>query len=134
MKIQGGNSSGPIDFNAVKNKKEKEAASQSSETLSASSDSVDAKLSQTLTELTKAIEESGLTPAQLHSGIDEKRLERLFESFDRVSGKQPQLPEEQLLAMSDRLRESLQNNPQKALSAFRDLDPVRVSDLLSEPL
>lgn len=133
MKVQGGNSSGPIDINQAKANKAKDQASVEAK-VSAQKDLVDTKLSQTLDNLTKAIADSGLTAGELHSHVDEDRLNRVLESIDRVDAKQPRLSDDQLLALSDRLVENMTQNPQKAASVFGSLNPSRVADLLSEPV
>ena len=131
MKIEGGNKN-PIDLQKVKSQKQQEVKENKLAGQTARSpDQVSAKLSQTLSAITKEIEESGLTAGEVHSVIDEDRAIALLESFDRVGeGKQPTLPAEDLLEMADKLSAQFDQSPEFALSAFNAPDRNRVQDLL----
>lgn len=130
MKIQGGGSGKPVDFNQAR--VDKNSASEVKK-LGASdevTDSVDTKLAATLNAVTQAISESGLTAGQLHSFVDEKRLDSVLKSLDRVEGKRPEIDPAHLKELSEKIASKMESNPQAALQAFKPLDPSRVAELL----
>lgn len=129
MKIQGGNGAGPVDLAQVKAKKEAEASKESKKV---ANDSVDAKLSKTLSSLTEQIANSGLTAGELHSNIDEDRLQKVLDSIDRVDGKQPRVSDDQLLEIADRIADRILAEPQRAVAAYGSVNASRAAELLAE--
>lgn len=128
MKIQG-NGSKPVDIQ--KAKQNKAAEEHSPAKLKASkSGKVDAKTSQALQALEKAISETSVTPGQAHSNVDEKRVQSLLDSFERVEAKRPVLPDEKLMELADRLSEQMESRPEAALNSFDTPSAERVGDLL----
>jgi hypothetical protein len=129
MKIQGGNNGNrPIDFNQIKNEKIEKSESPVTST---KGDSVDAKLSAALNFITSAISDSGLTAGQIHSNVDESRLENVLENLERVEAKRPQYDSQRILELSDRVVQAMANDSSGALAAFKTPDVARVADLLS---
>lgn len=132
MKIEGGGSGAPIDLNKVKAQKENELKEAAAKKADNAQFKVDAKLSQTLSSITSAIEESGLTAGELHSNVDEGRALGLLESFDRVGeSKQPRLEDDQILDIADKLSSAMLESPEKALDSFKQPSRGRVEELLS---
>ncbi len=128
MKIQGGNNGNrPVDFNAIKSDKNEKPSSTSS---SAKGDSVDAKLSAAINFITNAISDSGLTAGQIHSNVDEARLENVLNSLERVEAKRPQYDSQRILELSDRVASAIGSDTTAALAAFKTPDVARVADLI----
>jgi len=129
MKIQGGNNGNrPIDFAQAKTDM---AAKPGTGAAPSPIESVDAKLSAALSFLTTAISESGLTAGQIHSQVDESRLENVLKSLDRVEAKRPQYDSERILQLSNRVAQAIEADSQGALAAFKTPNAARVADLLS---
>lgn len=130
MKVSGKGPQVPIDFvqasNSLKNRSEVSGSEKS-----AAGDKVDARLSQVLSSITAAIAESGLTAGQLHSEVDENRLQHILDSFDRVEAKRPEVDWEKVLQLADSLQEEMVSDPEAAIAAFKKPNPERVADLLS---
>lgn len=130
MKIQGGGPNNPIDLQKVKNQKEI-SKNEAAASKAASGDQVSAKLSQTLQSITEQIQNSGLSIGEIHSNVNEDRAMALLGSFDRIGeGKQPRLPDAEILNMADKLSEFLSGNPAEASQAFNVPDRSRVEDLI----
>jgi len=129
MKIQGGsNGNRPIDFTQIKNDKIEKSNPAASPT---KGDSVDAQLSAALNFITNAISDSGLTAGQIHSQVDESRLENVLHNLERVEAKRPQYDTQRILELSDRVVAAMASDSPGALAAFKTPDAARVADLLS---
>jgi hypothetical protein len=127
MKISGKGPNTPVDFTQAKVERSK---TENSNSPAASSDRVSAKLSQVLSSITDAIAESGLTAGQLHSNVDEARLNSILDSLDRIEAKRPEVDMAKLLQMTDRVSSQMLSRPEDAVAAFKKPDPSRVSELI----
>jgi len=129
MKIQGSGPNNPIDLQKVKSQRELNKSEVIGK--SNSGDQVSAKLSQTLQSISEQIQNSGFRIDEIHSNVNEERAMALLGSFDRIGeGKQPKLPDAEILQMADRVSEFLSQNPKAATEAFHSPDRSRVQDLL----
>lgn len=87
------------------------------------------QLSKKLRETLSAIENSGLSPADVHSKVNQSRVEGLMNSMN-IQAKRPSLSAEETLKLADRVAAQMQNQPEQALDSFKDIRPEDVSRLL----
>ena len=121
----------PVDFQKMAKQKKAPAAKASVE------DSPSAPMAKpthpdvdrVLGKVVGEIERSGLSAGDIHSGVDEAKVNGFLQSMEAQS-KQPQMSEEDLLALADKTAHAQRANPQAATNTFNSLDPQRVAELV----
>lgn len=125
MKIE---NRGVIPIETARTALKKAKATQASQTNESKKDLVDSKLSQALQDTVKGIQERQMTPAEVHSDVDEVRASGLLKSMD-VEGSKQRLSDEELLKLADKVASDSQANPDQAMGAFNEFKSERVSSL-----
>jgi hypothetical protein len=92
-------------------------------------DQVDSKLTNALNGAVDAIKNSGLSPAEVHSRVDDVSAQGLLRASS-VDSSQPRLTNDELLKMADKVVADSQRNASQAYNAFNQPDSNRVSQLL----
>lgn len=114
----------------IRNKKKEEASvSAASAAEVRRGDRIDIPLSSALQDAIAGIESSGISAGEMHSHLKLPQVERLL-SDSPVEALRPKLPEANLLALADHIADQMRRNPQAAIRAFGDLNPVRAVELL----
>lgn len=130
MKIE--NQRNVIQFEANRASEKKPIESQTStasSNASKSQDQVDSRLTDALNGAVEAIQKSGLSPAEVHSQVDESVAQGLLRS-SAIDSRSPRLNDDELLKMAEQVQSDSQTYPNQAYNAFNDLNPDRVSQLL----
>lgn len=127
MKIDG--KSAPINLEAKRLQKSEAKSAKIEKAEVAKGDSVDTRLSSALQNVLKGISDSGLSAGEVHSNVSEKTVERLLNESP-VQAVRPKLSNEALLALTNKVADSMLADPHKALEAFSEIKGARVAELL----
>lgn len=101
------------------------------EVKTAETDKVDAGVSQSLQYLEKAIQETHLSLEDIHSFIDEERLDNVLVSLERVESKRPRLTDEDLLHLADKTASAMEAQSESMQHLHHSPSPNRVAELLT---
>ena len=121
--------SAPVDFQKMAQQKKAAAPKVSPESKEPSRSSSPGAVDRVLNKVVDDIQKSGLSAGEMHSSVDEARVSGFLRSMEAQS-KQPQMSEDDLMALADKVSQVQQENPQAASDAFNSLDPHRVQELL----
>lgn len=126
MKIQGPKSLNFEKLNSTPQKPEVSIKNQFR-----SKDQVTAEVSSSLHRIERALQESDVEFAEIHSHLNEERLRHLFDSLERLESKPPVLDEQAIMELADKTAAQMREQGPAAASVYNGISASRVSELLA---
>ncbi len=119
----------PVDFQKRMEQRKQAAPKEVADTDKQQKSSSPAEVDRVLNKVVKDIEKSGLSASEMHSSVDEAKVNGFLRSIDAES-RQPRMSDDAVLALADKVAKTQQADAQAAAATFNPLDPERVAELV----